>query len=133
MNINCNFRWKMKKIGTTGHFYKKFKEIFFRHFFHLKLKIVISDLKNSFRFVFSGPKLAEIDTHIAILPRFSRRSGPELAPRGAWSNFFHRIRIPWPQISLEAPFFRVFSLCALKRHKLLQILWGADRILLKLV
>jgi hypothetical protein len=32
MNINCNFRWKMKKNYTTGYFYKKFKKIFFQDF-----------------------------------------------------------------------------------------------------
>ncbi len=33
MNITCNFRWKMKKIGTTGHFYKKLKKKIFWGFF----------------------------------------------------------------------------------------------------
>ncbi len=67
----------MKKIGTTGHFYKKLKKYFFETFFTWKSKYVgILDLKNNFRFEFSDLKLVGIDTHIAGVPKFCRRSSP---------------------------------------------------------
>ncbi len=73
--LTAIFDGKWKKNYTTGYFYKKFKKIFFQDFFHLKLKIGILDLKNNFRFKLSDPKLVGIDTHVAIVPRFFKRSG----------------------------------------------------------
>jgi hypothetical protein len=77
----------MKK-GTTGHFYEKLKKIFFRVFFHLKLKIGISDLKYNFRFEFSDPKSVGIDTHIAIVSGFAKGPVRNLPPEGPGSIFF---------------------------------------------
>ncbi len=79
---------KNEKKGTTGHFYKKLKKIFFRDFFHLKLKIGISDLKNNFRFEFSDLKLVGIDTHIAIVSGFAKGPVRNLPPEGPGPIFF---------------------------------------------
>jgi hypothetical protein len=59
----------------NGPFLEKVEKIFFLDFFHLKLKIGISGLKNNFRFELSGPRLVGIDAHIdiAIVPKFSQR------------------------------------------------------------
>jgi hypothetical protein len=87
---------KNEKKGTTGHFYKKLKKIFFRDFLHLKLSEeltdelteLISDLKNNFRFEFGDPKLVGIDTHIAIVSGFAKGPVRNLPPEGPGPIFF---------------------------------------------
>jgi hypothetical protein len=58
------------------------KYVFWQFFFHLKLKIWMSNLKTSFRFVFRDPKLVGIDTHIAIVSGFDEGPVRNLPPVG---------------------------------------------------